>query len=210
MKFDYFADEINPPANTLEKLRDFSKKIHDLSYEILEMEGKLAKKKEEYKLLTQETVPEIMAELQMKSFKMIDGSELVIENKVVASILAEKKEDAFNWLEENGYGGIIKSKIDLQFSRNEVEKAKEVIKILEENDIHTHLNRNVHPVTLNAFVKEILSYSKENGKKNFQIANNDGFEDDVEEVKEIKDFPHDIFNIYEFKQCKLKSAKNKR
>jgi hypothetical protein len=75
------------------------------------------------------------------------------------SISTENKAKAFAWLQAHGYGGIIKTLVEVQFDRGEHEQAVAVAQKLQsqyrKNTVA--LDEAVHPSTLKAFVKERMA-----------------------------------------------------
>ena len=215
MAIDYFEDEGKEPEGaTLERLREYADDITLLQSEIDEDTRKLAEKTERLKKLTQKTVPGIMRELQIKSFKLVDGSELSVENKVHASIPAHKKAEAFAWLEKYKFDGIIKTSVSVSFGKGEMEQAKEAQKALAEKGISAEIERSVHPSTLNSFVKERLAAAGEAEESQGApvVDINDGFDGEPGEgvVEKVPNLPLDLFSVNEFEQCKIKLAKKKK
>jgi hypothetical protein len=70
-----------------------------------------------------------------------------------AKIPDEKRQDAFQWLEEQGHGDLVKSVINIIFGMQEHEKRLAVMKLLSDNGIEFYNNESVHASTLKAFVK---------------------------------------------------------
>ncbi|MEG0207008.1 gp33 family protein [Citrobacter sp.] len=215
MAIDYFEDEDKAPEGaTLEQLREYADDITLLQDEIDKDTRELAIKTEKLKKLTQKTVPDIMNELQIKSFKLLDGSELSVEDKVQASIPAHKKAEAFAWLEKYHFDGIIKTSVSVSFGKGEMEKAKEAQKILAEKGVVAEIDRSIHPSTLSSFVKERLAAAGEAEQSQGEpvVDINDGFDDEdgAEKEEKIPNLPQDIFSVFEFKQCKIKVAKKKK
>ena len=211
MAIDYFEDEIQPEGATLERLLEYADEITLLEAEIADDTVKLAEKNEKLKKLTQKTVPGIMKELQLKSFKLKDGSELLVEDKIQASIPASKKAEAFEWLEKYHFDGIIKTSVSVSFGKGEMEKAKEAQKVLAEKGVIATIDRSVHPATLTSFVKERLAAAAEEPQEKATVDSADGFDDAPgEETLKIPNLPQDIFSVFEFEQCKIKLPKKKK
>lgn len=213
MAIDYFEDEIQPEGATLERLLEYADEITLLEAEIADDTVKLAEKNEKLKKLTQKTVPGIMKELQLKSFKLKDGSELLVEDKIQASIPAAKKAEAFEWLEKYHFDGIIKTSVSVSFGKGEMEKAKEAQKVLAEKGVIATIDRSVHPATLTSFVKERLAAAAEEQAEKPEAPETvgDGFDDAPgEETLKIPNLPQDIFSVFEFEQCKIKLPKKKK
>ena len=59
----------------------------------------------------------------MSHFALDDGSTVEVKQTYGASILVEKRPEAFEWLRDNGYDDIIKNTVACQFGRGEDDQA---------------------------------------------------------------------------------------
>lgn len=120
-------------------------------------ETALKEAKERERLLREETLPGMLNELGVENLTLLDGSAISMKQEVYCSITEEKKAEAFKWIEDNGFGGIIKTVVSVPFGKGEIEKAMDLLVALEEMDIPSgYIDRSVHAQTLKAFVKERL------------------------------------------------------
>jgi len=99
------------------------KQIQD-DIEVLEAQLKL--KREAARHLEESYIPELMDELGLESVTLTDGTKLTVKPFVAAHISKDHEAEAFQWLEDHGYGDIIKERTVV----------------------------NVHPSTLKAWAKE--------------------------------------------------------
>jgi hypothetical protein len=182
---DYFDDinvqDIAPPA-TLERLAALAKEAKELEDVIhgehVALEEKRAKLDKLYGML----IPNIMDELGMKEFKLVDGSKVEVKDDIRTSILVVNRGAAFDWLEKHDFDGIIKTKVISDFARGEMEKAQAAVDLLAANGVAGSIDRNIHAATLKSFVKERLAEAGEEG---------------------VVEFPRDLFGVYEFKVAKI-------
>lgn len=127
-------------------------------------EAALKQAKEHERLLREETLPGIMRELGAEKFTIVvdDTSyEISVKQEVYASVPEARKDAAYGWLEVNGYGGLIKTGVTLEFGRDELEKAQELVDELAElGYTNVLIDRNVNPQTLKAFLRERLAEPK--------------------------------------------------
>lgn len=206
---DYFEglDEVKPTENTLERLRELADDVTLLEDEIETLTIQLTEKQEKLNKINRVTIPGIMEELNMKSFKLADGSEVLVEDKVQASIKAENKVAAYAWLKDHGFDGIIKTNVGIQFSKGEMEDAQKAMKLLADAGFSgASLEQSIHNATLTSFVKERLAEAANILAETGEQAD-DGFEADTEKAVTL---PLDIFSVFEFKQAKIKAPKKKR
>jgi hypothetical protein len=79
---------------------------------------------------------------------------------VYASIPKGNEENAYEWLNENGFGGIIKHVVSASFGKEEDSRAAEFVKAAQELGLTPEDKRSIHSATLKAFVKEQLAQGK--------------------------------------------------
>ena len=148
---------IPEPKQTAEKPVD----DETLDKEIADLEDQLKKKKDYKKHLAENVLPNLFAEVGLSELKLADGRHLKVTNYYGASIKDAKKEAAFEWLRNNGFGDLIKNQVSCSFGRNEDEKAKSLIDSLQSQGYQSMQREWVEPSTLRAFIRE----QHEAGKK---------------------------------------------
>lgn len=183
---DFFDGLPDAPveAATLELLARLAHESTELEREIIADTVALEEKNSKLMGLLRKRIPEIMKTLGMEEFKLTDGSVVSVKSDVKCGITEANKPAAFAWLEEKNFDGIIKTKVNTEFGKGEMESAKAALKLLEESGFHGTMDRSVHPATLKSFVKEQL----ENGTN----------------------IPIETFGIFEFEIAKIKLPKAKK
>ena len=76
-------------------------------------------KKDYKKHLAENVLPNLFAEVGLSELKLADGRHLKVSNYYGASIKDAKKEAAFNWLRNKGFGDLIKNQVSCRFGRDE-------------------------------------------------------------------------------------------
>ena len=155
--------------NSLTKVKDAeSLSLSEQALKLKEMEKDLAAKEDEIKKLKQdidiisgEVIPTMMQEMNLSSLKLADGSSIEVKPVYGASISASKKEEAFNWLRNNGLGDLIKNEITVSFGRNEDNKAASYAELAQGQGYQPTQKLKVEPMTLKALVRERLESGKE-------------------------------------------------
>lgn len=102
-----------------------------------------------------EDLPELMLELGLSSLSLADGSVVSVTDDLSCGISAERSFDAHRWLSENGFGGLIKTNVVVEFGRDEREEAEVLAAQIQ--DHNPLVSEKVHPSTLKAFLKEQLA-----------------------------------------------------
>lgn len=67
---------------------------------------------DEYDQLKLKGLPDLMAELEMRTFTVEGIGRVQLAGDVYASIPADKKDDAFKWLKANNYGSLVQETVN--------------------------------------------------------------------------------------------------
>ena len=131
-----------------------ARRAKTLEKEIAEIEETLNERAEQYRKLTEQTIPEAMAETGMKKFVMEDGSMIDIKPYYGASIPKARQAEAFQWLRDHGFDDIIKNTISVRFGRGEDELSVRLLNLLGTQGYPAEQAQKIEPQTLKAWVKE--------------------------------------------------------
>ena len=167
------SDVVDP-----QKLSEEIEKLKSIQSAISNKESELKELKEEEKIQSGVVIPKLMEEMNLSTLKLKDGSEVSVKNIYSATIKAEKKLEAINWLRSNGLGDIVKNDITVTFGRDEDNKAMAYANLAKERGYEPTQKTSVHPATL----KVVLEERQKNGK----------------------DVPEDYFHKFEGFQTKIK------
>ena len=107
--------------------------------------------------LSQEVIPTMMQEMNLSSLKLADGSSIEVKPVYGASIPPAKKEEAFNWLRNNGLGDLIKNEITVSFGRNEDNKAMAYATLAKGQGYDPEQKVSVHAGTLRLTLEDFHS-----------------------------------------------------
>jgi len=145
----------------LEELTAAAKKLIEAEKATEDAENALKVAKEKERVMREETLPGMMQEIGVEKMTLLDGNEITVKQEVYASVPAHAKERAWAWLETNGYGGLIKTEVAVEFGKGALEEAHELIdKLASIGVTNATLSRDVHAQTLKAFLKERLANPK--------------------------------------------------
>ncbi len=97
------------------------------------------------------------------------GEAIEVKPVYGASISAAKKEEAFNWLRNNGLGDIIKNEITVSFGRNEDNKASSYADLAAERGYQPIQKLKVEPMTLKALVRERIESGQDMPTELFNV-----------------------------------------
>jgi hypothetical protein len=170
--------DVAPASQELGAVADMAQRMNDLEAEILQLEETIKQKKQELKMLAEHDLPDLMQELNIRSFELNDGSKVEVKDVIQASIpssssIERQKEESvraellvlqaqcFDWLRSNGGADLIKSSVEVQFGRDEDAIATAFTESLRDQHLNYKRATSVHPQTLNSFMRERLSDGKE-------------------------------------------------
>jgi hypothetical protein len=129
INFEQDQTESLTQINDAKVLSDQVVKLKTLEDKILKAEDDLKKLKEEADVLSGEVIPTMMTEMNISTLKLADGTAVEVKPIYGASISAERKEEAFNWLRKNGLGDLIKNEVTVSFGKHWSESVSKLGKI---------------------------------------------------------------------------------
>ncbi len=159
--FQQDAEALSISDDDIKGVSGLAKRAKELDKEIQDLERVLSERKDNYRKLTEESLPEALASLGMSSFQMEDGSSIQIKPFYGASIKAERQAEAFAWLREHGYDDIIKNTVSVRFGKGEDELCARLLQDLKGTGFIPEQAQKVEPMTLKAWVKEQVERGKE-------------------------------------------------
>jgi hypothetical protein len=180
INFEADQTESITQTNDAKALSDQVVKLRDLEDKIKIAEENLKQLKKQEDLLSGEVIPTMMTEMNISTLKLADGSAIEVKPIYGASIPADKKEGAFNWLRKEGLGDLIKNEVTVSFGRNEDNKAAEYAVLAQGQGYQPTQKLKVEPMTLKALVRE--------------------------RIESGKDMPSDLFNVFAGNRTKITRA----
>ena len=135
-------------------LSDAVIELRNLEYQIAASEEHTKNLKEKAKQLSNFDIPKMMQEMNVTKLKLKDGASIEVKPFYGAHIPANKQEEAFNWLRENGLGDIIKNDVTVTFGRGEDNKAMAYATLAKGQGYEPVQKIGVHTGTLKAVVRE--------------------------------------------------------
>ena len=150
-------------------LSDQVEKLKELEDSIAVKEAEVKKLKQQADAVSGEVIPTMMQEMNISTLKLADGSAVEVKPVYGASITAEKKEEAFNWLRSNDLGDLIKNEVTVSFGRNEDNKAVAYATLAQGQGFQPIQKLKVEPMTLKALVRERLESGKEMPTELFNV-----------------------------------------
>lgn len=184
-------EELPVEGDLLTRIAAAADQAIDLKNELSKAQAEVDRLSQKEKTLLRTTIPDLMKEAgNMKSFSTKDGFSIIIKDEIQAAITAEKSGEALAWLEAHDFGGLIKTKVEMNFGRDEAERElrDKAIEALKELHVAPVVKEAVHPATLKAFVKEQLAKPMVEGEDRL---------------------PLETFGVFQYTVAELKAAKTK-
>jgi hypothetical protein len=145
------ADVSDSDMSRLAKLADMMVRLERRK---ADMEAELKDVDKQIQQVQEHEIPALMAELGVKSFKLENGAEVTVKNYYSASINKERQDEAFLWLNDNGFGDLIKNVVSTNFNRGQEEVAERFAQECYNRGLNASTKKWVEPMTLKAFAKE--------------------------------------------------------
>lgn len=143
-------------GDKLDRIGRAGKLAQKIENEISTLEQAIADKKKELQNLRQKIIPDLLRSAGINSFTLDDGVAVELKDELFPDIPAAKREEAYQWLRDNGHGDLIKHEVKITFGMGEDQEATAVKTML------SHLNyplnftekETVLPQSLRAWVRE--------------------------------------------------------
>ena len=159
--FEKDQEQVLDKTTNINKLADKIKELQASQLELQEQEDAIKQKKKDIEHLSGEVIPTMLSEMGLSYLKLQDGSSVEVKTNYSATITQANKEEAFNWLRNNGLGDIIKNEISVSFGRNEDNKAATYAELAKGQGFQPTQKMKVEPMTLKALVRERIEAGKE-------------------------------------------------
>lgn len=164
---DYSHDEpVQQSVDVIKQLGQLAAQQGLLELQIEDLEAQLKQLKKEHAQYAEKLVPDLLAQIGLKSVTTRGGLTVELKEDIRASIPQDpaKRDVAFGYLHDTGNDGIIKREITIRYGRDEGQFADDLLSKLEELNIKEHATIehewNIHNSTLVAFLKGELKEGK--------------------------------------------------
>lgn len=148
------ADQLTDVDSTSSKsLSHLVRQLETLNKDLEQAEAAVKAIKQQRHKIQTENIPDLMGEMGMTRID-VDEVSVTIKPFVSASIPKDRRDEAYQWLRDNGLDDIIKNDVILSFGKDEDTKARDMMLDLEKQGFHPESKTHIHAMTLKAFVKE--------------------------------------------------------
>lgn len=142
----------------LNTIRDRARELRDAYLKKLDLEHQLKLVNDSINKIERDDLTEMFTQAGISSITVEAAGNhpaFIAKRETVynAKIPEDKRQEAFEWLEQNDHGDLVKSVININFGMQEHKRRLEVMKILSDAGIEYYTNESIHHMTLKAFVK---------------------------------------------------------
>lgn len=166
----------------------YDKKLGELSRLVIEQKGIeetiaeyescLEELQKKLKDVSEFKIPDLFDELGFDKITLKDGSKVEVKRGYAATISAEHKEAAFDWLKKNEHDGIIKHDVIAKLKKGENEEHEKIIAFLNKEGLTYEDKEHIHPATLKSFINE--------------------------QMEKGSDLPQEVFGVFPIRKTKIK------
>ena len=184
MSIDLLED-VAPASKDLGAVAEIADKMEHSVHRIADLEKAIKAEKQNFRKLSEEELPDLMQQLNIRSFTLSNGSHVEVTDVISGSIpsqgaidkakdddkgmLEMRQQECFDWLRGNGGGDIIKNNVEVQFSKEEDQECNAFVSKLRTDEMAFKRSTGVHQKQLNKFLGETVSQGKEVPHELFKI-----------------------------------------
>jgi len=139
--------------NTMKSLSSLVKDLDQLTIDINKKEEELKSLKLQKHLMSTEQIPTMMDEMGVQRLD-VENLSVSLKPLINASIPPTRRDEAYQWLRENGLDDIIKNDVIMSFGKGEDNMAGDIMYELEQRGMHPEKKTHIHSMTLKAFIRE--------------------------------------------------------
>lgn len=150
-------DIILPNEDKLSRLTELARRQISLKDAIEVAEKALEVLKDNLKGVSEHAIPELMQEIGVTKIETSDGRKVKITPYFTGKITDL---EAYDWLEREGYGDIVKISIQVDTRLSDIEKVDKIRKLLTEAGIEWNEEQGVHYQTLCKWIKDTINEGK--------------------------------------------------
>lgn len=164
LKIDPYADaqeQVIPSDSKLTEIKNLAFDLLALKIKIAENEAGLKSLKEQTRILEEETLPDAMSSVHMKTFTLQNGYTFAIEPFLHCSLAGKAKTHAIAWLRATKQDGLIKRVVSVAFGKGGEAAAQSLAEQLAQRFSGKVENKeDVNTTSFKALVNELIAEGK--------------------------------------------------
>jgi len=157
--FDTDEMESNTPEDLKHRIYKLVRELQDHRNALEDLDRLVSERKSLIADLEMKKIPDALLEAGLSEITTLEGLK-VSTQLFVGAIPAEKKQEAFRWLDENGHASIIKRQVNVSFDKGSTDAAKRAEAAIRELGLEPKTSLDVHYQTFKAFAKEQVNKGK--------------------------------------------------
>ncbi|CAB4195337.1 hypothetical protein UFOVP1287_2 [uncultured Caudovirales phage] len=152
-----------PPDQALAGLAAAARGRREVAARLMQLEGELGDTKALLRQYDEVMIPDLMSSIGMATFELDDGTTVKVAPFVDVSVREDDRPAAWEWLDQQGFGDIVKHEVSVALGKGDGELADAAVQALENMGLSVRDRLSVHPGTLKAFVSEQIKKAAEQG-----------------------------------------------
>jgi len=144
-------------SQILEDMSELIKRHIVLTQEINDAEAALKLMKKERTIIEEDKLITLMDTAGVAFIRASDGSELKVKEQLFASIKAQNKVEAGEWLINNGQGSLVQETVSMTFEKGEEEKVHALVNTIEQQGFKPSVEASMNTASVKAAIKELLT-----------------------------------------------------
>ena len=137
----------------MKTLSSLVKDLDQLTIDINEKEEELKSLKLQKHKMSTEQIPAMMDEMGVQRLD-VENLSVSLKPLINVSIPPTRRDEAYQWLRDNGLDDIIKNDVIMSFGKGEDNMAGDIMYELEQRGMHPEKKTHIHSMTLKAFIRE--------------------------------------------------------
>ena len=155
MAINFEEDSFQEVTDTsLKALAEKCKSLENVEGIIERTEEALKKYKEQARILSEEDIPQFLAEKGLQSVTLDNGTEVKVFEDIKPGVLVKNREYVYGWLRDQGHGDLIKNNVAVTFGMGEDAEAAKLKTAIQDLGMACTVKEDVHYQTMKAFVSE--------------------------------------------------------
>jgi len=155
---DIFEDEgIEVNDSSIHLISQLAREQLDQEAEVAMLEEKLKMAKSKLRKISEVDLPAAMSAAKVKDFTLENGAKIKIDTQLYASLpkSLDKKNEAIQWLIDNGQAAIVDEDIILHFSPDERAELEQAMMLLRDANFQPMEDRSVNTSRVKSVIKEL-------------------------------------------------------
>lgn len=153
---DEFIDEKIPADDALKRIAELGESFLRYRNQVEMLKNQLETAEKEFNNIGNFLLPDAMKEIGLRSFTLKNGTKLEARPILGCSLPKANMDRAEKWLAENGHGGMVKLKLDVELPKNiTYNELKALEEFMLEFQYKYELSKRIHPQTLLKWAREM-------------------------------------------------------